>query len=207
MPEDAVRIQESFRRCAAGSPPDCDTFFHLVYPLLRRVVGRIALQYSSTVDVEDIVQEVTLRVSANSAAFARLLPDQPAAVPAYFAVVASNSARDWFRARGAEKRGGHVTNSLDDPVRQLASRIGLDDHLDRGILIRQIEEALDAGPRETTVFRLYYRQGYSAREIAEIPAVGLNIKGVESLIRRLTLQIQEKLQLAKGKRRGAASSS
>ena len=207
MNEDAGQIRETFERCAAGSTGDCDSFFRLVYPVFRRVVSRIAQQHMSTGDIDDIVQEVSLKISGDYGMLARMLPAQTSAVPAYFAVVAANGARDWFRSRGAQKRGSKVTSQLDETVQSLAVQIRMPIPPERAILIQEIENAVEGSSREKTIFRLYYQQGYSAREIATIPAIGLSTKGVESLIGRLVKQLQEKLAVREGTSLGKASSS
>jgi len=40
------------------------------------------------------------------------------------------------------------------------------------------------------IFFLYYRQGYTAAEIAALPSLQLTTKGVESIIARLTHMIR-----------------
>jgi len=196
MLENPDKVEQLFRQCAAGSASDCDDFFRLMRPIFRRVVGRIALQFSAPDDIDDIMQEVSLRISADLDRVTQLLPLDPATVPSYFAVIAANGARDWFRSRGAQKRGRRVTSALDDSAHRVSQQLGLPP--EQSILIQQIESAIEANSRERTIFRLYYQQGYSAREIAAIPALALSTKGVESLISRLVRQLQEKLRVPEG---------
>jgi RNA polymerase sigma-70 factor (ECF subfamily) len=44
--------------------------------------------------------------------------------------------------------------------------------------------------RDRVMFWLYYRQGYTAEEIARLPAIGLTAKGVESALRRVTVWLR-----------------
>ena len=97
--------------------------------------------------------------------------------------------------------------SLDDTP--LAAR-ARDLQIDREILLREIQDSLPANPLDRAVFELYYRQGFSAQEIAAIPAVGLTPKGVESRILRTTRKIQDALRRthpAKAEGKVAASPS
>ncbi len=114
---------------------------------------------------------------------------------AYFKMLAANSAKDYFRSRGAEKRGIAVTTSVDDRLAELIS--GPSASLDRQVLFTQIDRALDCESTSRTIFWLYYRQGLTVNEIAEIPMFQLKAKGVESLIRRLTLAVKEKINPSK----------
>ena len=47
--------------------------------------------------------------------------------------------------------------------------------------------------RDRTAFWLYYRQGFTAKEIAGMPAMNLTVKGVESLLFRLTAVLRARL--------------
>jgi RNA polymerase sigma-70 factor (ECF subfamily) len=202
MGDESVFIEKTFRDCAAGSQVDCDAFFGLVRPLFARIAARIARQYSAEADVEDIVQEVSMHVAANPADFAAKLPKDKA-LP-YFAVVAANLARDWFRAKGAKKRGRDRTTQLnEDTFCPNGERLSPQE---RSLLLHQIVRSLPEPSRERAVFQLYFQQGYSAREIAAIPALTLTTKGVESLILRLTRQLREKLTPDEGFGFGKASS-
>jgi RNA polymerase sigma-70 factor (ECF subfamily) len=62
------------------------------------------------------------------------------------------------------------------------------------VLLREIDEAIDriaASKRDKTVFLLYYRQGFTALAIAQVPGIELTAKGVESCLHRLTAQLRE----------------
>ena len=61
-----------------------------------------------------------------------------------------------------------------------------------GALIGEIDQRLAATEtdRDRNIFWLYYRQGYTARDIASIPNLGLTQKGVESCIYRLTQSVR-----------------
>ncbi len=48
-----------------------------------------------------------------------------------------------------------------------------------------------ATPRDRQIFGLYFLQGMTAREIAELPDIGLTVKGVEAVIHRLRKDFSE----------------
>jgi hypothetical protein len=92
---------------------------------------------------------------------------------------------------------------LDDTYTSAASdsysRPGSLARIERGVLIRQIDEQLSTllppveVNRGRVVFWLYYRAGFSASAIASLPTVGLTTKGVESLLLRITRIIRRRL--------------
>jgi RNA polymerase sigma-70 factor (ECF subfamily) len=50
------------------------------------------------------------------------------------------------------------------------------------------------GERDRALFWLYYRQGYTAEEIARLPSAGLTAKGVESALRRVTVWLRGEVE-------------
>jgi hypothetical protein len=60
------------------------------------------------------------------------------------------------------------------------------------LLLQEIDQCLQSCAevpgkrRDRLIFWLHYRQGLSANAISSLPAVGLTVKGVESVIYRLT---------------------
>jgi RNA polymerase sigma-70 factor, ECF subfamily len=167
-------------------------------PVFARVVYRVASNTSaaSCGDVDDAVQECFLKLGAmsgksylGSAAF-----NSHETAMAYLKTVAANTARDYFRKKQAEKRSMAKTSSLEDRLSDIMGCDGL--QLERDVLIQQIDGMLGGDRQERTIFWLYYRQGFTAKEIAQLPAFQLGPKGVESLLRRLTLAIQR--QIAEG---------
>src|SRR6185369_14042868 len=103
---------------------------------------------------------------------------------AYLKASIANAAHDYFRSQRAKRRDVLATTSIDDSSSsgfQFAD--GSDP--DRKLLIRQIELLVEGSERDKDVFLLYYRQGWTAKEISNIPGVGLSAKGVESVVLRL----------------------
>ncbi len=191
-------LLDKFDDCAKGSINSCNQFFAAITPTFRRIAGRIASQYGDTADVEDVVQEICLKITVTKQSLIHSLPDTDAAARSYFGVLAANAARDWYRRE--KSRRSCVT--LDGGLDQIRKVCGVDQTLDSDYLISQIEAALPEDRKQKAIFRLYYRQGFSAREIAAIPVVGLTTKGVESLILRLSKSIKQNLANRAGKSAG-----
>jgi RNA polymerase sigma-70 factor, ECF subfamily len=155
-------------------------------PILARIAYRVACDwgFANVSEIDDILQESFLKIGARGGELLRRLPlEDMGATLAYLKVTTANCARDYLRAKYADKRGQDVTVRVDARIDDLLP--GVDSpSLDRNILFLQIDEALDASPRDRSIFWMYYRQGFTAHEIAAIPAFGLTQKGVESLLFR-----------------------
>ncbi len=195
-----ICLAEAYAECvgASGKHPACEEFFRILRPILNRIASRVARQYEAASEIDDLVQEISMKLMASGESILASLPREPPATVAYFSVLAANSARDFFRARHAAKRGLRATVSLDTPLVMFVASGGLPTSLDQDLLVSQIEDCLPDDRREQSVFRLYYRQGFTAKEIAAIPALELTIKGVESMISRITKQIRQRLNPASG---------
>jgi RNA polymerase sigma-70 factor (ECF subfamily) len=72
--------------------------------------------------------------------------------------------------------------------------------LEREILLREIDgilKTLSHEPnfeRDHAIFWLYYSQGLTAKEIAALPDIKLGVKGVESVLLRLTRRLKVALR-------------
>lgn len=152
--------------------------------------------------VDDLVQETYLKLCAGKCRLLRdFVSSHPEAVTAYIKTIAVNVARDYFKSVHAQKRGAAEIGPMpeDFEPRALAGSLGAQDAIEREILLRQVSGCLEThlvGPdqeRDRLIFRLYYQQGMSAKSIAELPAIGLTAKGVESVISRLTRLVREHL--------------
>jgi len=179
-----------YRACISGDGTSCEEFFRLLRPVLERVASRIARQWSAVGETDDVMQEIHLKLVTASASIGKMASGPSGQAVAYFSVLAANAARDFFRRRDYQLRHVDKSASIDDAIERLTG--GKDaGTLDRDLLFSRIEECLMGQPRERTIYRLYYRQGFSAREISEIAGLGLTCEGVESLILRLTKQIKK----------------
>jgi len=149
--------------------------------------------------VDDVAQEVYLKISANRAAVLRNFESRhPNAIFGYLRAISSSVAQDYCKGLSAARRGGGRDQSLGDlePA---------DDHRQHGaaasieqkVLLGEIEGILQraasgqSAQRDRTIFWLYYRQGFTASSIAALPGIELNVKGVESTILRLTRRVRQ----------------
>lgn len=152
--------------------------------------------------VDDLVQETYLKLCADRCRLLHAFSEEhPEAIDGYIKTMATNVARDHFKARYSQKRGAgkdHESLSDVDPSARTDS-LGSAEILERQVLLKQIDHCLAncaSGPdqeRDRMIFWLYYQQGMSAKAIAALPCVGLTSKGVESAILRLTRLVREQI--------------
>lgn len=169
-----------------GSQAAWIAFVQRFQPLIVSSVSNVVRRYGSSNPslVDDLVQETFLRLCRDNC---RCLRDFHArheeAIFGYIKVVATSVALDNLRARKTQKRWGESdaeTANLEPSVPS--------DSIEDSVLLSQIEGRLATteSERDRTIFWLYYREGYTAKDIASIPGIDLTPKGVESCIYRLT---------------------
>ena len=169
------------------------------HPVVTAAAVRVCRRWGSGTreEIEDVVQEIYLRICANQGRILMSFRDsRPEAVFGFLKVTSTNIAHDVFRRQSAVKRGGAHTRSIEE----VADLPGAAADLDRGLTLAEVESALVAqtqsenGPRDRQVFLLYYRHGMTAEAIAQLPGIDLTTKGVESLLHRLTKLIRGAMQ-------------
>ena len=192
--------EQLVQACAgAGSAGASEEFIRRYHTVLIAAAIRVSRQWGKggPGEVDDIVQEIYLRICADRARLLTNFRDlRPDAMFGYLKVIATHIAHDFFRQRAALKRGVQKTMAIDD-VAQIA---GANTNIERQISLTEIEESLQVhtqrenGVRDRAVFRLYYRLGMTSQAIAELPGIGLNSKGVEGVLHRLTTSIRKEFE-------------
>jgi RNA polymerase sigma factor (sigma-70 family) len=175
------------------------------HPILASAATRVSRTWGrgTSDEIDDIIQEIYLRLCEDrKRIFSAFRDPRPEAAFGYLKVTATNIAHDCFRRRSALKRGADRTTSTSE-ISDLPADSG--DEMERRLTLGEIDQALfvhtqkDNGPRDRTVFRLYYRYGLTAQAISDLPGIGLSAKGVEGVLHRLTKIIRETFSPAQGK--------
>ncbi|HLI82281.1 MAG TPA: sigma-70 family RNA polymerase sigma factor [Bryobacteraceae bacterium] len=163
--------------------------------MFARIAYRVAREWGQprSSDLDDVVQEMLLKLGANGGNLLRKLPPGEPSAESYLKVMAANCARDYFHAMYAKRRDPRKTVEAGSGTNRLEILVNVQPGIERAVLIRQIDAHLEAEGRDRAIFWLYYRDGFSAREIAAVPAFGLTAKGVESVIHQLTIALRSKL--------------
>ena len=162
-----------------------------IYHTARRT-GRMNLEA-----IEDIVQDVYIRLFAARGRLLReFVPRHEGAWRAYIRAVAASTALDALKRESAECRGGGIEPAAFDEQVIGAARATKESPEDRLMLdqidafLRSPESGISA--RDRRIFWLHHRHRMSASDIAEIPAIGLRTKGVETAILRATRTVRER---------------
>jgi RNA polymerase sigma-70 factor (ECF subfamily) len=201
----SISIEELVRQCSASrSPGAWEEFVRRFHRLIATVILRTAsrLGDSSKQTVDDLIQETYLKLCADDFRILRSFEHQyPGAFSGYVKVVTANVVRDHFKSAHTKKRGAGNLEQLEEDFVPAAGEdsAGSPKSIEREILIQEIASHLQlctTGPdqeRNTQIFWLHYRAGLSARNIADLPGIGLTTKGVESILLRITKELRERM--------------
>jgi RNA polymerase sigma-70 factor (ECF subfamily) len=180
-------------------------FIRRFQPVIAAAVGQKARSFNANSRelIDDLVQETYLKLCEdNSALLRRFQPRSDVSIYSFLKVVAGNIALDHFKSEMADKRGAHQTESMGD-LEQIDPRTkGTDivDGIHRALQREQMEKIVlektkgKDQRRNCLIFRLHYWQGFTAREIAALPSIGLSTEGVESVLMRLLVMIRSHIK-------------
>jgi RNA polymerase sigma-70 factor (ECF subfamily) len=203
MNRPGTSVNELAKACAHSSDAtEWQEFVSRCMPLASLVALRVSRMWvgdPSPVTVDDIVQETFLKLCEQER---RILRDfEPRGDDSFFGllrIVTASVANDYFRRFYSVKRGGKVVTMplLDDEGQMPLDSGRPAARIHQAALLEQLDQKLRSAPkviseRDRVIFWLYYRQGYTADEIARLPATALTAKGVESALRRVTLWLRE----------------
>ena len=207
MTDSTCNASEIVRRCLDKANEEAWVeFVRFFQPLVTRSVHRVMRHYgvfTSTL-IDDLAQETYMRLCKDDCRALREFEYRhDEAIFGYIKVIATSVAMDHFRSRAAHKRRGEVADDGTSPQAAVSSQA-----IEDRALLRQLEQLLAAtqSERDCAIFWLYYRQGFTARDIASLPNIELTQKGVESCIYRLTQSLRDAVKtdarsriIAKGK--------
>jgi RNA polymerase sigma-70 factor (ECF subfamily) len=200
-----MSLEELLRACAEnGDAPVWEEFVRRFHSLIAAVVMHTAERWGSALPalVDDLIQETYLKICADrKRVLSEFSPQHPEAFYGYLKVITANVVHDHFRAQHAHKRGLKQTEAFICESAEHTSVATTDaaEGIHRDILLREVDSLLCASlsgegqTRDRTIFWLYYRYGLTAPAIARLPSISLTVKGVESVIHRLTRLVRERL--------------
>lgn len=200
--------QELLRRCLDSQDEACWTeFVRRFQPLIAAVVTK-CLRRRMRPDlalVDDLVHETYIKLCSNDFKALRNFDFRHEnAFFGFLKVVARNAVQDHFRKYG----DGGDEEDLDKVSPFLPSNPGPMSLAERETLIGEINRCLaklSGQPnfdRDYMIFWFYYRHGLTAKAIAALPGIELEVKGVESVLLRLTRYLGEELNRPRHRRAG-----
>jgi RNA polymerase sigma-70 factor (ECF subfamily) len=189
---------ELLRACVdTGAVEAWAEFIARFQPMIAGVIARIVARLCGHAEpsiVDDLIQETYLRLCRKDCKVLREFhAEHEGSFFGYLKDVASSVARDHFRAQSAARRGPQAAPLDEAAERQAIHRQGQADKLLIDADIWQRLESIVESERDIVVFRLYYQQGFTSREIAALPDIRLSEKGVESCLYRLVGRLKAAL--------------
>jgi RNA polymerase sigma-70 factor (ECF subfamily) len=193
--------EQLLRLCAHSANADAwEEFVRRFQPLIAGVAMRVAERYGQTGSgvVDELVQETFMKLCRNDCkALKEFEAEHDGAVFGFIKTVALNVAIDHFRSLQprSEEPLEDWQAAPEGPTSGSAATAEM------AVLMDQVDGALtksttdETRERDRTVFWLYYKHGFTAKAIAALPAVGLTVKGVETVIFRLTKAIRKSLTI------------
>lgn len=177
-------------------------FIRRFQPVIANVVGRTARRHWPQAPrhlVDDLIQKTYLKLCADDCRLLRQFQSRHRdSIYGFLKVVAASVVLDHFKSERARKRDINQTAalseqaSLDRPATGSGSLLAIEEQ----VALRQIDEIVgelftgEMLVRNRAIFWLNHRDGMTAHAIASIPWIGLNTKGVETVLRRMTHMIQ-----------------
>jgi len=199
-------VNDLAKSCSrSANAAEWEQFVRRCSPLAALValrVSRLWLSGPTPAVVEDIVQEVFLKLCERNR---RILADfEPRGEDSFLGLlrtVTASVANDHFRRLYSAKRGGKVVTIAlgEEDTRSSGPSAHSAEQMQRSALLAQLDQRLRSEPetigeRDRALFWLYYREGFTAEEIAGLPGAALTAKGVESALRRVTIWLRGEMQ-------------
>jgi RNA polymerase sigma factor (sigma-70 family) len=172
--------------------------------IAKRVFRRTGQMFNQSL-VDDLVQDTFLKLCINDFKALREFNYQHEhALFSFLKVVSSNVVEDYFRNSSSQKRGsGREEEDVEEIEAALPPASDFSEPIGRSILIEEIRQCLlkqandPHSIRDNAIFWLYYRYGFTAKAISDLPGIGLSVKGVESRLLRLTRLLRRRLTVSR----------
>jgi RNA polymerase sigma-70 factor (ECF subfamily) len=201
-----LSLTELVKKCAGTK--DIDAWIEFI-GRFQPVIAAAAAQKARSFDghspelIDDLVQDTYLKLcESNNRLLRRFQSRGEKSIYCFLKVVAGNVALDHFKSKMADKRGANQTDSVGDLAQIAPKAQGREtaDCIYRNLQRKQIEKLvlqLAKGKdrqRNLLIFQLHYWGGFTAKEIAALPGIGLSTEGVESVLLRLLRGLRRQMR-------------
>lgn len=189
MDEASISLSELIDQCADTARRDLlDTLVGRLQPLIVGVVSCTLRRYNvcDSERVKDLTQDAFLKILRSKFNLrGRTRGRTEAEILGLIRLTTANLVLDALRA---SKQLVPIADGLEIPQH---------DNLDLKVLVLDVDAVLKkllTGPnaaRDYQIFWFYHRDRMTAREISLLPGLNLTVKGVESVVFRLTAEVKE----------------
>jgi RNA polymerase sigma-70 factor (ECF subfamily) len=195
MGEKEIPIRDLLHRCLVSEDQEhWQEFVRRIQPLIAGVIINTIRRWREPAPnlVDDLIQDTLLKLFAHDRRALRSIKNEyENTIFGYLKVVASNVVRDHFRQTENKIEEIELTDPVLPPTPDGLERIEFAHMKDKIQTRLQNLSSAETYKRDEAIFWLYYEQGYTAKEISMLPAVGLTVKGVESTLLRLTRFVRD----------------
>jgi RNA polymerase sigma-70 factor, ECF subfamily len=184
-------------------------FVRRFQPLIAAAIAKVARRFGKVSNelVDDLVQEVFIKLCRDNFHPLRRVATRGVATTrdekslfSFLRVVAANVVDDHFRRATASKVGAAHAEQ-QEPIEALPEldKRRASSAIERGVLLEEMDRRLKTLSHEPNfnrnraIFWFYYKEGFTATEIAALPDIKLSVKGVQSTLLRLTRYISSDL--------------
>jgi RNA polymerase sigma-70 factor (ECF subfamily) len=178
-------------------------FVRRFQPLVSAAIAEVARRFGKVSNelVDDLVQEVFIKLCRDNFSPLRGVATtrDEKFLFGFLRAVATNIAHDHFRGAAEFKAGAAHAEEIESIEAPELNKRKASSAVERGILLEEIDrrlKTLSLEPnfnRNRAIFWFYYKEGLTATEIAALPDIQLSVKGIESVLFRLTRHISSDL--------------
>jgi len=203
MAQDETSIRDLLHLCLSSDGEEqWREFVRRTQPLIASVIINTVRRWKTPAPslVDDLIQDTFVKLFANEKKALRVAKNEHEnTIFGYLKVIASNVVRDHFRQPANKADEIEISDAVFPPGPRDRERL---EFLQKKEQIKRILEMLSVSEtydRDVGIFWFFYEQGYTAKEISLLPAVGLTVKGVEAVLFRVARLVREKLELKEPK--------
>lgn len=203
MAQDETSIRDLLHLCLSlDGEEQWREFVRRTQPLVASVIINTVRRWKTPAPslVDDLIQDTYVKLFANDKKALRVAKNEHEnTIFGYLKVIASNVVRDHFREPANKADEIEISDAVLPPGPRDRERL---EFLQKKEQIKRILEMLSVSEtydRDVGIFWFFYEQGYTAKEISLLPAVGLTVKGVEAVLFRVARFVREKLELKEPK--------
>jgi RNA polymerase sigma-70 factor (ECF subfamily) len=203
MAQDETSIRDLLHLCLSSDGEEqWREFVRRTQPLIASVIINTVRRWKTPAPslVDDLIQDTYVKLFANDKKALRVAKNEHEnTIFGYLKVIASNVVRDHFRQPANKADEIEISDAVFPPGPRDRERL---EFLQKKEQIKRILEMLSVSEtydRDVGIFWFFYEQGYTAKEISLLPAVGLTVKGVEAVLFRVARFVREKLELKEPK--------